>query len=288
MNESCRGAKKTAVALGMFDGLHKGHRAVLNSALHSGFSPVAVTFDKLPKCGGMIMHAVSKKRLLYDMGFERVEVLEFSRIKDMSPLDFLLFIRSEFDPGMLCCGFNYSFGVNASGNADTLSYFCRETNVKLSLSPPVKDEKGRVISSSLIRGMISSGDIESANALMMYPFTIEGEVVRGDGRGTNLGFATVNIMLPEWLTIPRFGVYKTSVAIDNRVFGSITDIGHRPTFPSEKTICETHIFDFNGDLYGKNVAVRLERFIRPEQKFSSAARLAEQIRNDIKKLKQEK
>jgi riboflavin kinase/FMN adenylyltransferase len=143
-----------------------------------------------------------------------------------------------------------------------------------------QDFEGEPISSTRIRRCLQEGDIELANKMLGYPFTFRSEVLHGDARGRTLGFPTVNQRLPEGLCVPKFGVYESRAEVDGKLYKAFTNIGLRPTYRVETPLCETHIFDFDGDLYGKTVRVELIRYIREEKIFSDINELKEQLTND--------
>ena len=141
------------------------------------------------------------------------------------------------------------------------------------------------VSSTKIRGFIENGEIEKANKMLGRPFGFSARVIDGDKRGRVLGFPTINQIIPEELAMPKFGVYQSVVTVDGEKFKGVTNVGRRPTVGTEKILSETHILDFDRDIYGENVDVRLIKFIRPEKKFSSFDELARQIKSDAKEVR---
>lgn len=277
---------KNAVALGTFDGLHKGHLAVLN--LPDCYNKIALTFEKPPKAdikgeAVCLMTFNQKKKRLEAMGF-RVEKLRFGEVSDISAEDFLLKIKEEFNPSLISCGFNYRFGKGGRGDTALLKSFCGENGIDLMVCEPV-EEGGALISSSRIRDLVNKGKIGEANSLLGTPFSFEGEVLHGDGRGKGLGFPTINQRFPEEMILPKKGVYFTAIETDGKRYFGITDIGNRPTYPVDYIISETYIDDFSGDLYGKPVKIELLDFLRSEKKFNSPEELTDRINDDIKEMK---
>lgn len=136
------------------------------------------------------------------------------------------------------------------------------------------------ISSTRIRNAVSDGRIRSANEMLGYNYTFEGEVIKGDQRGRTIGFPTINQHFPDGLVVPKFGVYESLTTVNGATYKSFTNIGIRPTWQVEDTLCETHIFDFSGDLYGKTVAVELIDYLRPEKTFKDVNELKEQLNYD--------
>lgn len=275
---------KTALALGTFDGVHKGHRAVLE--LPPEYKKIAVVFPLPPKAALLgepiaLMTPEDKCRVLKSIGTDEVFKLDFGKVRNMPPYNFLKFLRDTFSPDYISCGFNYRFGKNASGDTALLSEFCKENGIMLKVCEPVTAD-GETVSSTEIRAFLKNGEPEKANSLMTEPFSYTAPVIRGDERGRTLGFPTANQKYPEVLIPVRFGVYKSSAVINGKAYSAITDIGVRPTFKTDYIISETFIKDFSADIYGREMRVSLLGFIRGEIKFSSAEELAAQIKKDIR------
>ena len=279
-------ATGNVIALGTFDGLHKGHMAVLNAALgFGGLIPIAVTFPEPPKrkISGtfvpMLMTSKQKMAGLREMGFQDIFVLDYDTVHDYSPKDFLDLLFQKYDVKAMVCGFNYHFGKDGVGDAAFLSEYCHEHGAE-AVVVPATQVSGQTVSSSLIRELISTGDVSFANMLLGRPFSFSNEVVHGDERGRILGFPTVNIPLDGQLVMPKFGVYASAVSVDGREYAAVTNIGIRPTFLLEKPLSETYIVDFNGDLYGQKVTVKLLEYMREEKQFDTVEQLKAAIEND--------
>ncbi len=275
---------KTAIALGTFDGLHAGHRAVLDKT--QGFYGIAVTFEIPPKavltnnCQLLILPQDRKQRLK-DLGIARVVMQDFEAVKNISALDYLELLKKEYNPSRIVCGFNYRFGKDAMGNTEMLSSFCKQNGIELVVVPQIS-ENGDKISSTAIRKWVLGGEMQKATRAIYGGFKFTSPVLHGDARGRMLGFPTANQAYPEMLIKPCCGVYTSRVSIDGKQYDAITNIGYRPTFETEKTGCETYIKDFGGDIYGKAMTIELLKFIRAEQKFLSLEELKAAILNDIK------
>lgn len=275
---------KTALALGTFDGVHKGHRAVLE--LPPEYKKIAVVFPLPPKAALSgepiaLMTPEDKCRVLKSIGTDEVFMLDFGKVRNMPPYNFLEFLRNTFSPDYISCGFNYRFGKNASGDTVLLSEFCKENGITLKICEPVTAD-GETVSSTEIRAFLKNGEPEKANRLMTKPFSYTAPVIRGDERGRTLGFPTANQKFPEVLIPVRFGVYRSSAVINGKAYSAVTDIGVRPTFKTDYIISETFIKNFSEDIYGREMTVSLLGFIRGEIKFSSAEELAAQIKKDIR------
>ena len=286
-------AKRTAVALGNFDGMHVGHMAVLEAAKSfesEGLLPVAVLFDEhsmkaiTGKAPAMLMTVTERNRIINENGL-RIETLVFNEIRDLSPSAFVeKILVGRLGAAAVCCGYNYRFGKGASGTAQTMSEICGRLGLQCRVSGEV-DVDRCAVSSTKIRGFIENGEIEKANKMLGRPFGFSSRVIDGDKRGRVLGFPTINQIIPEELAMPRFGVYQSVVTVKGEKFKGVTNVGRRPTVGTEKILSETHILDFDRDIYGENVDVRLIKFIRPEKKFSSFDELARQIKSDAKEVR---
>ncbi len=278
---------KTAIALGTFDGVHIGHKAVINAAVNSGFKPIAVTFEKPPKAYfdssiGQITTAFGKDEKLRECGIKEIHYIDFAAVRNMSPLEFLEHLKTKYNPAFICCGFNYRFGKNGAGDTALLERFCKENDIALRKTEPVT-VGNEVVSSSIIRKLLLNGEIKKANSLLGYEFYVNSEIIHGDSRGRQIGFPTANQIYPENLIKVKFGVYKSRTTVNGRTYNSITNIGLRPTFETERIGLETYILDFDGDIYGQVAKVALLSFIREEKKFGSIDELKAAIEEDTKK-----
>lgn len=275
---------KTAVALGTFDGLHAGHRAVLSKT--QGFYSVAVTFRIPPKgvnTPRMLMTPHDRHQALIELGINEVAMFDFEDLCNLTPRQFLDFLRLKFNPTRMVCGFNYRFGKGAQGDRQYLSNYCTEHGIEFLCVESVCEDTTPVSSTS-IRDLISFGDIKIANTMLYKPFGFTAEVIAGDHRGTKIGFPTINQLYPQLLVTPKFGVYSSVVMVDGKKYSGITNIGIRPTFKTEQVGSETYIKDFSYNIYGKSVRVELMDFIREEKKFSSLDELQSAIKKDVDSL----
>lgn len=282
-----------AVALGNFDGLHIGHLAVIDRTIALAGESMTATVMLFDEHSMKAVTGAAPPRLITEE--ERADlfkkngiepfVISFSRIKDFSPKEFVeKVLVNELDARIVVCGFNYRFGNKAKGDAKLLEEICIEKGIKcVIINEVVKD--GMPVSSTAIRSAVECGDIEKANAMLGRSFGYCAEVVNGDKRGRTWGFPTINQKLPEGLVVPKFGVYESIVTVEGQSYLGVTNIGLRPTVGTEKVLSETHILSFDGVLYGKKVDVRLIRFIRSEQKFSSFDELILQIESDVNSVK---
>ncbi len=279
------GIVENAIALGTFDGIHIAHQKVLN--LPDRYNKICVTFIKPPKMvfsgnDELIMTFDDKRRVLKNMGFSEVKAFDFSIVKEVTLTEFMEYLHREYNPKYISCGFDYRFGKGGKGDVHILNEFCQENSIELHVCEEMMSE-GVTISSTIIREMLKSGEIERANALLQNPFFFTGEVVKGKSIGRTIGFPTINQNYPKELVKVKFGVYKTRVSFDDKVYEGVTNIGVRPTFELDGITSETYIKNFSGDMYGKTVKVELLEFLRPEVKFNSLEELKRQIEIDVVK-----
>lgn len=273
---------ETAVVLGTFDGLHNGHRAVIEKA--KGYYTVAVTFDIPPKAYfnndvQLLMLSSDKINGLRALGVNEIYTLNFSEVADISAQDFFLDIKKNFSPSLIACGFNYRFGKGAKGDIEMLNRLCQENDIRLEVAKSVGYKEP--ISSSTLRTLIANGDVKKANEQIFGGFGFTAPVIKGDGRGKTLGFATANQVFPDMLVIPKYGVYKSKVIIENKEYEGITNIGVRPTYKTDYVGCETFIKDFDSQIYGRNMTLKFLDFIREERRFSDVEELKRAVKKDI-------
>lgn len=274
------------IALGTFDGIHKGHRAVIDSI--KDYNRIAVTFKKPPKSvlsgkQELLMTPEDKYQALLNYGVNSVFMPEFVEFKDLSPKAFLDLLSERYNPKAIACGFNYRFGKNALGDTQFLFEYCKEKGIKLFVCDAVTVD-GEVVSSSKIRDMIVDGDTETANSLIYGGFSFSAEVIHGDHRGRTIGFPTINQIYPVCLVKPKLGVYSVEVEVENESYKAITNLGYRPTFKTPVVTAETYIPHFFGDLYGKHLRIKLLRYLREEHKFDSVEQLKNAINDDVSRL----
>lgn len=282
--------KKTAVALGYFDGIHLGHKAVIGKAVDakkSGLVPAAFTFSSTPKSkdkNSQLLTYNEKLGIFENLGIEILYILDFEKLKDYSPEDFVKKIISEvFNAGEVFCGFNYRFGKTGAGSTDELKQLCKKENIKVVICNPVELD-GDLVCSTEIRNALKNGDIKKANRFLGYDFGLKSEVLKGNNIGSKIDTPTINQKFENGIILPKFGVYASIVTIENERYTGVTNIGVKPTVGNRNLPnCETWMPEYKGDnLYGKTVDVRLKEFIRPERKFNSLDELKAEIINNGK------
>ncbi len=283
--------KKRAIALGNFDGIHKGHTAVINAAVQAAregdMIPTVLILSPLPSCvfgsreAPALITESEKDKLFADMGVEVVRI-DFFKIKDYAPQEFFVkILAGELNAGMLSCGFNYRFGKGGEGDSTLLGWLCEITGIAFRVTPAVRCG-GDAVSSTRIRAAIERGDIELANEMLGREFGYTLEVVHGDCLGRSLNCPTINQLFPDGLIVPKYGVYASRTCVDGEWYRSVTNIGRRPSFENDEQRSETHIIGYDGDLYGKSIEVRLQKYKREEKKFNSLDELKAQLEIDKK------
>lgn len=277
-------------ALGYFDGVHKGHKALLDIcrelAQTQNCQCGTVTFLDHPDAllqgrkPELITTPAQRKELLLQQGMENVLVLPFDEKMMRTPWqEFLLFLLQEHNAAGFVCGTDFRFGKGGEGTADKLHQFCQSHNLVFKAVPQQYIDGIRV-SSTHIRSLLQQGKMEEAARFLGRGFAISGTVIRGQQLGRTLGFPTANLLYPEELVRVPFGVYACRVWIDGVAYKAVTNIGTRPTVSGTGITVESYIIDFSGDLYDRIISVELLKFLRPEQKFDSLQALKEQIALD--------
>ena len=280
----------TAVALGYFDGIHIGHKSVLNKALQKAkeknLVPVVVLFDIHPKklISGNVPPVLTteekKRKLLADMGFEIFD-FDFRQGMNYEPQEFIdKILVGTLSAKAVSCGFDYHYGKGGKGNAETMREDLSERGIEFySLEPVYLGDE--IVSSTAIRKFIAEGEIEKANAMLGEYFSYDFAVNKGDGLGRTWGIPTINQSFPEDFIVPKYGVYVSEVTFDCESYLGVTNVGTRPTVADAGFRSETCILDFSGDLYGKNVQVKLIKYLREEKKFPNVDALRDAIGKDI-------
>ena len=285
--------KKRVIALGFFDGVHIGHSALMRKVLEvgkeKGLVPSVITFDAHPlslisgSAIPLINSPEDRAGLIHRVfGIDDIIFLHFDRETAGMPWDrFIGHLTEEFGARHLVAGHDFRFGRGGSGNSELLLAKCAETGIGCDIIPEVRYD-GIVSSSTYIRKLIAEGDIERANAFLGHPHVLTDVVRYGYKLGRTLGTPTINMCFSEGTLIPSFGVYATKVFLGDGVPRTgVTNVGVRPTVDdSGLTTAETHILDFQGNLYGRQVRIEFYARLRPEIKFSGIDELKNQIRKD--------
>ncbi|MDH4272373.1 MAG: riboflavin biosynthesis protein RibF [Candidatus Aminicenantes bacterium] len=280
----------TALAIGNFDGLHLGHQEILrflvDKARERKLVSLVLTFSPHPErvLGGgrtaMIQTLEQRLAGIRASGVEAVLLAGFSKaFADLSVKEFVSrIIVAGLKAKEVIIGENFRFGRGRQGDVDDLSQYGRKLGFSVHPRQAVF-RNGQIVSSSRIRSLLQAGNIITANRLLGYPYLLEGRVIRGRGRGRDLGFPTANIRADNEIAPP--GVHLTLAQIQGRLYPSLTNSGYRPTFGAGPAQIETYVFDFKGALYRRKIALHFLRKLRKEKRFPGADELARQIRRDV-------
>ncbi len=290
-----RNLRGGAVAIGNFDGVHRGHRAVLDGAVdhaqQASLPALVLTFEPHPRTFFApkrpvyrMTPAPLKARLFAQLGFSAVVELEFNH--DLASLDAEKFVDSVLLAGMgvshVVVGEDFHFGRMRKGTPKFLQEIAASSGFSVTLIGSYDDEGGEKISSTRIRQALADGELPLANGLLGYRFTISGEVVAGRKKGRELGYPTANIQLPLECCL-KFGIYAVLATRANgeRMMG-VASYGRRPTFDNGAVLFESHLFDFAGDLYGETISLELCAYLREEAKFDTIEELVTQMDEDTR------
>jgi len=282
-------------AIGAFDGVHSGHRALfrklVDGARQDECKTVAITFDPLPalyferiKTGQALTTLAERVSLIKSLGVDEVIVLNFDRaLADIEAFPFMQHVHSAIGLRKLLSGFNSRIGKDQVGSVSRLKEIGKQLGFSVEVVPPVRNGQ-EIISSSNIRKLIRAGDISRANKFLERPYAFTGEVVHGEHRGNKLGIPTANLSLPPEQLLPANGVYACKAKVGNRTYLAVANVGVRPTFENPLPVprVEPHLLDTNESFYGATLKLEFHQFLRPEVRFPDAKALVTQIQLDIK------
>ncbi len=286
-------AQGTVVALGSFDGVHAGHRAVLAMAVEearaTGLAAVAFTFSAPPSAGrdaeGVLLSTLDEKlALLRDSGIDAAAVADFEKMSGTTAEEFVrVVLREELGAMKTVCGYDFSFGSGRAGTPATLKEFFGDGAVTL----PCVSQSGIPVSSRRIRSLLSEGKAASASELLGRPYSVSGKVFRGRGDGTRIGFPTVNLAPDKSKVRLKPGVYVSEILACGAWLPAITDAGYAPSLDASGVYrYETHILEGGAGFSAEETTVRFLEFIRPEKKFGSEDELRAAIEKDVSKARQ--
>ena len=280
---------KAVLALGMFDGVHAGHRALLGQAAEAARSlyarTVAFTFTDAP---GKLLHLPvislstpqQRTEWLREAGADRVDMVDFTQsFADLSPEGFIDYLQDRYDIAALAAGFNYTFGKYGAGTAGTLKELGRKHGFQVLIAEPVLMD-GEPVSSTRIRATIGAGDMAAAQALLGRPYTLAGRVVSARHIGRALGYPTANLGTGEQL-LPLDGVYATLARVNGEDHPAVTNVGKNPTVAGKQRTVETYILNEELSLYGAELSVSFLSRLREERAFASLEALSQQIGRDV-------
>ncbi len=284
--------KKTSVviALGMFDGVHLGHRALLTHAVEMAKKldarSVAYTFSNHPRSvfaqAPKLLSTIEERRsCIKKLGIDCVRMEVFNKETAMlSPEAFVNLLQEQYDVRAFVVGFNYTFGQGGKGTPETLTELGKTHAFTVDVIPPVlfKDD---TVSSTRIRQLITTGELLDANSMLVEPYALSGIVVKNRRIGTSLGFPTANILPSIEKALPATGIYVTSTLHEGRCYESVTNVGTNPTVNGSGLTVETYLMDYDGDLYGKELTISFHKRLRDEIRFASKEELIAQIKRDV-------
>jgi riboflavin kinase/FMN adenylyltransferase len=286
------GDRNAAVAIGVFDGVHRGHRHLIgylvDRAGREGLARLVVTFHPHPRSvlrpGTPLTYLCSleeRVELLKALGLDDVAVLAFtSELAQLSAREFVSLVVEELRMKLLVIGSDFALGRGREGTTDVLAAIGGEMGFEVDVVPLLA-ASGEKVGSTAVRQALTRGDMETAASLLGRAFALRGPVIKGAERGKSLGFPTANIALGQDRALPAFGVYVTRAYLREGVFPAVTNIGLRPTFHEDKPTVETFILDFQGEVYGQELRIELLHRLRGEIRFPDPEALREQIEKDV-------
>ncbi len=284
--------KETIVTIGVFDGLHAGHRYLLEKlkqrAAEKNLLSVVVTFNPHPQA---VLHpqnelawlsdVENRTKSLKELGIDMVAVLSFTpKVAQLSAQEFISLLKKQLRMQAIMVGPDFALGRGREGNIDLIRSLGRKMKFSVEVVPPFTID-GEVVSSTLIRQALAQGDMRKVERLMGRYFQLGGKVITSGKRGRTLGFPTANLDIKPQQALPDNGIYATITQVDGRQFPSATNVGTRPTFGEGEKTVETHLLNYEGDLYGKEIRVGFVQKLRDEQRFPSSEELKAQMAKDI-------
>lgn len=287
------------IALGSFDGIHKGHMSLIDKLISlsekHNCKSVVYTFKNHPReiikknnKINLLMDNTTKEKILQNKKVDLVYFQEFNdEFMKLSPEEFIKFLKDKFYVKGIVVGFNYRFGYKNMGDTDLLKKFSKKYDYELIVMPPYLYED-RIISSTSIRKDLLDGKIEEANKMLGRPYMLEGKVIHGRQIGRTIGFPTANLEYNKKSLLPKEGVYFTAVYVNNNIYRGITNIGNNPTVNGVCVTVETYILDFNSDIYSNDIKVCFIKRMRDMHKFKDINGLKEQLETDKNSARKEK
>ena len=281
--------QKQIIALGFFDGVHLGHQALLKACVElageRNAETAAITFENHPQSlfsneiPPLLTTLDDRCRLLRCYGIKHIHAFPVTR--EVMATDWQDFLDQLVERGAVgfVCGDDFRFGSRGEGNAEKLRSYCARKGLPCVIVPEQTLDDTRV-SSTYIRRQIEAGDMATAVRFLDHAHCLTGEVISGRKIGRSIGVPTANLLIPQGVVVPKFGVYACRVEIDGGAYLAVANVGKRPTVGGHRTTVEPWILDFEGDLYGKTLTLEFHRFLRPEQKFDSLEDLRTAIRAD--------
>ncbi|MEG1524062.1 MAG: bifunctional riboflavin kinase/FAD synthetase [Clostridia bacterium] len=282
--------EEAVVALGMFDGMHLGHRALIRRTVDNAAQlhvlPAVCTFSNHPMevLGGqtrLLSTPEEREMILRGLGAEDVWMTPFTKnLSLMSPVTFIEMLMDKWKLAGIVVGFNYTFGDHGRGTPSTLAELGKTYGFMVDVVQPVLF-MGEPVSSTRIRNALEAGKVQMAEKMLLHPYAMSGIVIENKRIGRRIGFPTANIAISDNRVIPACGVYATDAAVDGKQYRAVTNIGTNPTVGGAHLTVETHLIDFEGNLYGRTLAISFLEYLRGEKRFDSMDLLKMQIVSDV-------
>ncbi len=282
------------ITIGSFDGIHLGHQKIIKNLIEGAkrmdVPSIVITFFPHPAAyiknitdPYYLTSPEEKDQILSKLGVNSILTVHFNHsISLLSPRDFINTLHRQLKFSCLLVGYDFRLGADQEGDLKRLEYLGNKMGFCVRAIAPIQHQS-KPISSSIIRAALKNGDLSTANAILGYPYSIEGTVVHGDGRGKHIGIPTANLSVWEKKLLPSEGVYSAFALINRKRFPSVVSIGFRPTFyeiPEQQTV-EVHILNFSDQIYGMQIKLQFISRLRKEKKYGSVNELMEQIQKDI-------
>jgi len=284
--------RPSAITVGKFDGVHRGHQHLVGQLIQHAseydLASIVVTLHPHPvsvlRPGTAISYLCSLEErvaLLRSLGVDQVAVLTFtSELAQFGFRDFVSLLIDELDLKLLLIGPDLALGRDREGDAEALQKMGEERGFRVAVAPLLSEEDAKVGSGS-VRAALAAGQMETVNKLLGRPFALRGPVVRGEERGKAIGFPTANIAVARDLALPKLGVYVSRAYLGEMSYQSVTNVGERPTFGQSRPTIETHLLDFDGDCYERELRIELLQRVRDERRFDGIEALVAQIGRDV-------
>lgn len=281
--------KKTVLCLGRFDGLHIGHQKVISSAKEyiKDKPQLELCMFTLKRIDNSACSILSFEELCYkceSLGVQKVFFAEQTQdFFNISYDSFLNILYENYSPQAIFVGEDYTFGKDRLGTVRSLKSFCEQKNIEC-FSVSLEEKNGEKVSSTQIKTYLQQGEIEKANELLGDNYFVIGEVIHGKHLGKEIGFPTTNILLDSTKIPIKQGVYASSVIIDGKSYKAMSSFGTAPTFDVNKLVLESYVLNFDSEIYGKKIIVKLGQFLRENRKFSNKEELINQLKKDVSKI----
>lgn len=284
---------ETVCAIGFFDGIHKGHQKVICSAMDQAKldnrESAVMTFHPHPSVVlkpevhqvKYITPMEQKQAILQKLGVDRLYIVTFNKsLSTLSPKEFIDHFIKRLHIKHVIAGFDFTYGYKGQGNMELLSSLANGQYQTTTI--PKFEIDGEKVSSTKIRKLLNQGNVKEANKLLGSPFSVEGEVIKGDQRGRTIGFPTANISITNDTLLPLTGVYAVKIHMNDKAYNGMANLGYVPTFKDKvkSPRLEINIFDFHDNIYGKRIKIEWHHFIREEKKFHSVDELVAQLKAD--------